>query len=75
MKDCRLPPTASRIGSGRGNGAVRMVVLADTEHIQADLIGKLDLFDEIAQPLRGRRRHARRHCSNVVDTNVDRYVD
>ena len=27
-------------------------MLADAEHVEADLVGQLDLFDQVAQPLR-----------------------
>jgi hypothetical protein len=30
------------------------VVLADSEHVQADLVGELDLLDQLAQPAHGR---------------------
>ena len=35
----------------RRGGVVRPVMLAEAEHVEADLVGKLDLFDQIAQPL------------------------
>jgi hypothetical protein len=34
---------------------IRPVMLADAEHLEADLIGQLDLFHQVAQPLRGLR--------------------
>ena len=30
---------------------VRPVMLAEAEHVEADLVGKLDLLDQVAQPL------------------------
>ena len=36
----------------RGGREIGPVVLADAEHIEADLVGQLDLFDQVAQPLR-----------------------
>ena len=37
---------------GRGHDEVRPVVLAHSEDIQPDLVGQLDLLDEIPGPLR-----------------------
>ena len=31
---------------------VRPMMLADAEHLEADLVGELDLLDQVAQPLR-----------------------
>src|SRR3954467_12040500 len=41
--------------SGRGGGARegRPVMLADAEDVEPDLIGQLDLLDQVAQPLAG----------------------
>ena len=39
----------------RGDGEVGPVVLADAEDVEADLVGELDLLDQVAQPLRRRR--------------------
>ena len=38
---------------GRRDGEVRPVVLADAEDVEPDLVGELDLLDQVAQPLRG----------------------
>ena len=35
----------------RRGGVVGAVMLAQAEHVEADLVGKLDLFDQVAQPL------------------------
>ena len=35
----------------RRGGVVGAVMLAEAEHVEADLVGKLDLFDQVAQPL------------------------
>ncbi len=40
---------------GRGDGEVRPVVLADAEHVEADLVGEHDLLlDEVAEAARRR---------------------
>ena len=36
----------------RRRGVVRPVVLADAEHVEADLVGEFDLFDEVAKAIR-----------------------
>ena len=36
---------------GRGDGEVGAVVLADAEDVEADLVGELDLLDQVAQAL------------------------
>ena len=36
---------------GRRGGVVGAVMLADTEHVEPDLVGQLDLLDQVAQPL------------------------
>ena len=38
----------------RRDGEVGPVVLADAEDVEADLVGELDLLDQVAQPLRRR---------------------
>ena len=45
---------AARTTAGRGDGEVGAVVLADAEDVEADLVGELDLLDEVAQGARGR---------------------
>ena len=47
------------------------MVLADAEHLEADLIGELDLFHQIAEPLRRRQRPAGRRVRRVLDKRVD----
>ena len=55
-----LPMALAIIGGehdrGRGRREVRAVVLADAEDVEPDLVGELDLLDEVAQPLAGRQR-------------------
>ena len=46
-------------------------MLADAEHLEADLVGQFDLFDQIAQPLRRREHAARRRVRRVLDEGVD----
>ena len=54
---------------GRGDGEVGAVVLADAEDVEADLVGELDLLDEVAQPLlRADRRPV--PASGVSSANV-----
>ena len=36
----------------RGDGEVGPVVLADAEDVEPDLVGELDLLEQVAQPLR-----------------------
>ena len=36
----------------RGDDEVGAVMLADAEDVEADLVGELDLLDQVAQPLR-----------------------
>ena len=38
---------------GRGDREVGAVVLADAEDVEADLVGELDLLEQVAQPLAG----------------------
>src|SRR5205085_585083 len=38
---------------GRGDGEVRPVVLADAEDVQPDLVGQLDLLEQVAEALGG----------------------
>ena len=40
----------------RRDGEVGPVVLADAEDVEPDLVGELDLLDQVAQPLRGADR-------------------
>ena len=35
----------------RRDGEIRPVVLADPEHVEPDLIGELDLLEQVPQPL------------------------
>ena len=56
-------PTRSRRGGGEnhcrgGIEEVLAMMLADAEHIQPDLVGVLDLLNEVAQALRGTQRSA-----------------
>ena len=37
----------------RRDGEVGPVVLADAEDVEPDLVGQLDLLEQVAQPLRG----------------------
>jgi hypothetical protein len=37
---------------GRGDGKVGPVVLAEPEHVEPDLVGELDLLEQVPQPLR-----------------------
>ena len=48
---------------------IRPVMLADAEHLQADLIGQLDLLHQVAQPLR-RAQHLPVAGSGVFSTKV-----
>jgi hypothetical protein len=47
------------------------VVLADAKHFETDLIGELDLFHQIAEPLHRRLRLAGRRVRRVLDKRVD----
>ena len=42
--------------AGADRQKIRPVMLADAEHVEADLIGKLDLLHQVAQPLHRRQR-------------------
>jgi hypothetical protein len=52
------PDVLRALGSGcenhgrSGDHVIRPMMLAEAEHIETSLIGQLDLFDEIVQPLR-----------------------
>ena len=48
----RSAAAASMI-AGAEASEVRPVMLADAEHVEADLIGQFDLFHQIGKPLRG----------------------
>ncbi len=70
--DRRRTLCRSREHNGRrGDSEVGAVVLADSEDIEPDLVGELDLLDQVAQPLRRRRRPPRlgvgRHLREGVD--------
>ena len=54
-----------------GDGEVGPVVLADAEHVQADLVGELDLLQEVGQPLLGAGRAAGRRVPQDVAEGVD----
>ena len=53
----REPDAARALGGGReddgrrGHGEVGAMVLADPEDVEADLVGELDLLDQVAHPL------------------------
>src|SRR5690606_41901783 len=79
--DCtRQPDPAGARGcggqhdGGRGHREVRPVMLADAEHVEADLVGKLDLLDQVVQPLlcadgtTGRR--VRRRFAACIDAEL-----
>ena len=52
--------TAASTTAGRRDREVGAVVLADAEHVEADLVGQLDLLQQVAHPLLGRDRRSRR---------------
>ena len=54
----------------RGDREVGAVVLADAEHVEPDLVGELDLLDQVAQPLRRSSRSSRRRSPGVTSANV-----
>ena len=64
---------AARMMAGADAEEIRPVVLADAEHFEADLIGKLDLLDQIAQPLRRAQDPAGGGIGRVFDEGVDAY--
>ena len=47
----RSAAAASSIGGAEAE-KIRPVMLADAEHLEADLIGQLDLLHQVAEPLR-----------------------
>ena len=55
----------------RGGEKIRPVMLADAEHFEADLVGQLDLFHQVAQPLRRIEQLAGRRVGRVLDERVD----
>jgi len=61
-----------------GDSELGPVVLADAEHVEADLVGELDLLEQVAQPLRRRDRPAGcrvgRHFREGVDAQFHRYL-
>ena len=59
IRSVRAAAAAEHDG-GRRDREVGPVVLADAEHVEADLVGELDLLDQVAQPLGGADRAARR---------------
>jgi hypothetical protein len=46
------------------------VVLADAEHVEPDLVGELDLLDQVAQPRAPAARRARRSAGAGSDQNL-----
>jgi len=61
-----------------GDSELGPVVLADAEDVQSDLIGELNLLEQVAQPLRRADRPARsgvgRDFGEGVDTQFHRYL-
>ena len=55
----------------RRDGEVGAVVLADAEDVEADLVGELDLLDQVAQPLAGADRAARSPGRAELGEGVD----
>ena len=55
----------------RRHGEVGPVVLADAEDVEADLVGELDLLDEVAQALGGADRPARLRVGRHLGERVD----
>jgi hypothetical protein len=55
----------------RGDREVRTMVLAEAEHVQADLVGELDLLDQVAQALLGADRPARVWVGGQLGEGVD----
>ena len=56
---------------GRRDREVRPVVLADAEDVQPDLVGELDLLEQVGQPLLGADRAAGRRVPQDVAEGVD----
>ncbi len=46
-------------------------MLADAEHLEADLIGQLDLLHQVAQPLRRARDLPGGRVRRVLDEGID----
>ena len=46
-------------------------MLADAEHLQADLIGQLDLLHQVAQPLRRAQDLPGGRVRRVLDEGID----
>ena len=55
----------------RRDGEVGPVVLADAEDVEPDLVGELDLLEQVAEPLRGRDRPARPRVGRELREGVD----
>src|SRR5204862_8349989 len=53
----------------RRHREVRAVMLADAEHVEPDLVGQLDLLEQVAQPVGGRGL-ARRQRPERVDAEL-----
>ena len=51
MACVRRPRPARRAGAR--NGEIRAVMFADAEDVEPNLVGELDLLEQVAQPLRG----------------------
>ena len=56
---------------GRRDGEVGAVVLADAEDVEPDLVGELDLLDQVAQPLGGADDPARHRVGRQLREGVD----
>ena len=55
----------------RRHGEVGAVVLADAEDVETDLVGQLDLLDQVAQALTRCLGHARHHAGLELAERVD----
>ncbi len=71
-------PDALRALGGRGerdgrggDGEVRPVVLADAEHVEADLVGQRRLLDQVAQALRRADRPTRAGVGRELREGVE----
>ena len=73
----RQPDGLGALGRGRQQHRrrrgqeIRPVMLADAEHLEADLVGQLDLLHEIAQPLRRARDPPGGRVRRVLDEGID----
>ncbi len=51
------------------------MVLADADHVEADLVGQLDLLEQVGDTSLGRQRRAGRGVGRVLDEGVEAQLE